>query len=229
MIDPGTGSQLVTVYRPDGTERHLKMLEPLDWLGLGNTLKATRKAERRAEMAAEFKARQAAEPEPAPAPPRPPAASPGMPPVPGLPQRSPTKTPAERHAEEVKAAMAAIDRRPVRYLDIENFVNELPGQYAAILISIGKDHPPGTPAEAVAAEFKSLGLHPAAWAGVAARLLDLKTVSVPLPESPAGGASADSTPPPTGGGSPTGSGQPSTPQETPSGGLSTDSIQQSAA
>lgn len=232
MIDPATGSELVTVYRPDGTERHLKKLEPLDWLALGNTLKATRKAQKRAEMDAEFAARQKqAPPEPDAAPaPHPRAPAPGMPPVPGAPTAPRRKTPAERHADDVRAEMEKIDRRPVKYWDIERFVNELAGQYAAILTSLSKEHPPGTSADVLAADFKSLGLHPSEWLGVTARLLNLEEVDVPLAGSPASGATANSpTPPPTGGESQTESAPSSTSQTTPSDTPSTAGTQPSAA
>jgi hypothetical protein len=50
MIDPKTGSKLVTLNLADGTERHLKKLSPSDWLKLGNSLRSIRKEQRRQEM-----------------------------------------------------------------------------------------------------------------------------------------------------------------------------------
>lgn len=43
MVDPTTGSNLVTVTKPDGTQRHLKKCGPSDWMRLANTFRHTRK------------------------------------------------------------------------------------------------------------------------------------------------------------------------------------------
>jgi hypothetical protein len=43
MIDPETGSNLVTITKPDGTQRHLKKCSPSDWMRLANTFRHTRK------------------------------------------------------------------------------------------------------------------------------------------------------------------------------------------
>lgn len=51
MIDPATGSNLVTVRLPNGEERHLKKCSPSDWMRLTNIFRATRKARKRVSMA----------------------------------------------------------------------------------------------------------------------------------------------------------------------------------
>jgi hypothetical protein len=43
MLDPETGSNLVTITKPDGTQRHLKKCAPSDWMRLANTFRHMRK------------------------------------------------------------------------------------------------------------------------------------------------------------------------------------------
>lgn len=43
MIDPVTGSKLVTVTLPDGTKRHLRKCSPSDWMRMENVFRQVRK------------------------------------------------------------------------------------------------------------------------------------------------------------------------------------------
>jgi hypothetical protein len=43
MLDPETGSNLVTITKSDGAQRHLKKCSPSDWMKLANTFRHTRK------------------------------------------------------------------------------------------------------------------------------------------------------------------------------------------
>lgn len=94
---------------------------------------------------------------------------------------------AKTPPEETKKALDEFDRRPVRYRDVEAYVNTLEGQYAAILLSLQKDNP-----QAGEDEFNALDLQPDQWLGITAELLNLKLVTPPLPES---GGSKPSDPP----------------------------------
>lgn len=50
MQDPVTGSKLVTINLPDGSERNLKKCSPSDWIRLANIFRANRKAAKKASM-----------------------------------------------------------------------------------------------------------------------------------------------------------------------------------
>ena len=99
---------------------------------------------------------------------------------------------------EARKELDAFDRRPLRARDVEEFVNTLEGQYAAILYSLQKDKP-----DAGEDDFNALGLQPGAWLGLTGDLLNLRVVEHPLAgtgESPASQAnhpaSETSTPTP---------------------------------
>jgi hypothetical protein len=132
MIDEKTGSELVTVNTSAG-ERHLKRLAPADWVKLSNTLRATRKAELRAELGASAAARTQAIN----------ACLVGV--------REKLKAAPQDKAErmiqdalasaldateaEARKRLDEFDRRPIKYRDVESFINTMEGQYAAILYS----------------------------------------------------------------------------------------------
>ncbi|HTK76481.1 MAG TPA: hypothetical protein VL371_14545, partial [Gemmataceae bacterium] len=97
---------------------------------------------------------------------------------------------ANASAEETRKALDEFDRRPVRYQDVERFVNTLEGQYAAILYSLQKDAP-----AAGEAEFNALDLAPDEWLSVTAKLLSMQVV-----ERPAEGQGPGGPLPATGGG-----------------------------
>lgn len=100
-------------------------------------------------------------------------------------------------ADETRKALDEFDRRPVRYADVERFVNTLEGQYAAILYSLQKDN-----AAAGEAEFNALELPPDQWLSVTAQLLSMQVVTTgegagPGGPLPATGESPPQNPPPS--------------------------------
>lgn len=98
----------------------------------------------------------------------------------------------EASEDVAKEELGKLDKLPVKHLDILAFVNEPEGQYAAILLSLGKDKP-GASADDLEADLVSLELAYSDWMGVAASLLNLQVTSDPLPESPVGGATKSPT------------------------------------
>lgn len=50
MQDPVTGSKLVTINLPDGSERNLKKCSPSDWYRLANSFRNARKAAKKANL-----------------------------------------------------------------------------------------------------------------------------------------------------------------------------------
>lgn len=134
MVDPTTGSNLVTITKPDGTQRHLKKCAPSDWMRLANTFRHTRKVWKMVSMAGQ-----------------PPAA--------------------------IQAAMDELDKQRIFRDDVTNFLLTWEGQYEAILLSLAKDHAPGTPRPTLEADFDSLGLEEDTWLRPAAALFNLKLVT----------------------------------------------------
>lgn len=54
-LDPQTGSNLVTVTKADGSQRHLKKCSPSDWMRLANIFRHTRKVWKMVSMAGQPK------------------------------------------------------------------------------------------------------------------------------------------------------------------------------
>ena len=198
MTDPTNGSQLVIVNTPAG-ERQLKRLSPADWVKLGNTLRASRKAQLRAEIGASVAQRARVLRS---------CLEDAQKRVDGQPQdkaermiRDALKAALDATRDEERKALDAFDRLPLRARDVEEFVNTLEGQYAAILYSLQKDKP-----DAGEADFNALELQPGDWLGITANLLNMRTVAVeggpsgPLPgtgESPPPSPTATETSTPT--------------------------------
>jgi hypothetical protein len=189
MTDPQTGSELVIVNTPAG-ERQLKRLSPADWVKLSNTLRATRKAEIRAELGASVAARTQAIN----------TCLAGV--------REKLKAAPQDKAErliqdalasaldateaEARKRLDEFDRRPLKYRDVESFINTMEGQYAAILYSLQKDNP-----QAGEAEFNELAVPPQDWLDVTGRLLNVPIVVTRVgPDGPLPGTGESPPSPP---------------------------------
>jgi hypothetical protein len=122
--------------------------------------------------------------------------------------------------EEVRKAVDAIDRRPVRHRDVEAYVNDLGGQQATIILSLQKDNP-----DAGDAEFDALGIPSREWVHIVAGLLDLEVYKVEAEGTggplASGGGEPPSTPSGTSKPTPTESGPSSSPSPIPGFGPST--------
>ena len=107
---------------------------------------------------------------------------------------------AKASADDTKRSLDEFDRRPVKYRDVEAFINTMEGQYAAILYSLQKDNP-----AAGEAEFNELAVPPQDWLEVTGHLLNVPIVVTrvgpdgPLPET----GESPQSPPTIGTGTPT--------------------------
>lgn len=153
MTDPATGSRLVVVNRPDGSDVNLRKLSPADWVSLGNTLRANRKSALRVDLAC-----------------------------------------GTMTADEQRAKLDAFDRRPVKYADVERFVNTLDGQYAVLRLAAQR-HDPSADDDGIDLLIASLA-HPSDWTPIVADLCDLRVVEVleDPPHPPAGVPGPQGTP-----------------------------------
>ena len=126
------------------------------------------------------------------------------------------------HEAKYKKMLANIDKMPVQYFDIQTFLNDIAGQYSAILLSIQKTLPAGQ--RASDSHITAMGIEPADWFWIAAELCNLKIVSVGGDEKkPTGEPPAAEAQTVTGSPIPAESDTGSTSVTTPSSGPSTDS------
>lgn len=111
--------------------------------------------------------------------------------------------------DEARRQLDAMDRRPVKYRDVEQYVNTLEGQYMALRLAVSRDPAVGSDEDAIEAAIADLAPDPGDWNRIVADLLNLQLVVEELPDPPAGvGAVAPPQPEttaPTGTEPPTGS------------------------
>lgn len=174
MIDPRTGSKLITLNLPDGTERHLKRLSPSDWLKLGNSLQSIRKGEKRLELATASAALSAASEEI--------AAATGKPEMKDAVRAILAKHGVIAASEAVE--LQKIDKAPVKHSDIERFLNTQAGQYTAILLALARDKPEILTDPTLGDdEMEKLGISSADWQPLMMELCNME-YAPPLPPSP---------------------------------------------
>ena len=105
---------------------------------------------------------------------------------------------------EQRKELEDIDRRPVEYSDVVQFVNTMHGQHAALALSAAHLLPPdpkrspSETAELVDAELDALGLEPNQWLGVVAQVCNLAIVTEGPSRPLAGAAVVPPDAPPSG-------------------------------